>query len=329
MKVRMIALCADQLCFAQDRQAHRRPGRRAAASSPWTCRAALVALATVLLASCGTAPRKGGFYQDDGPPGEVPPDILSRPDAVPRIESFHPYANRPYSALGRRYVPMTEDRPFRARGQASWYGKQFHGSRTASGEIYDMFAMSAAHPTLPLPSYARVTHVKSGATVVVRVNDRGPFKHGRVIDLSYAAALKLGIVATGTGEVEVVRLTFDDIRAAQGMASAEAVLAAAPEPAQRPSTPLPATPLPSVGGPWSVQLGAFEVAGNAETLRERVAAMVEQAGQFDIAVHGARVESDGSMFRVLVGQLPDRESARVLADRLERLLGRATVLYLR
>jgi rare lipoprotein A len=165
---------------------------------------------------CGStpkpAPRAGGFYQDDGPPDKSPADLARTPDAVPRVEPFHPYANRPYSALGRRYTPITDDRPFRQRGYASWYGRQFHGNRTASGERYDMFAMTAAHPTLPLPSYVRVTHRKNGASVIVRVNDRGPFKHDRVIDVSYAAAVRLGIAAAGTGEVDVLRLTHADIR---------------------------------------------------------------------------------------------------------------------
>ncbi len=168
-----------------------------------------------LLVACSSAPpdKRGGFYQDDGPPERAPADLVRTPDAVPRVEAFHRYANRPYTALGRSYTPMTSDASYRARGLASWYGRQFHGSRTSSGEIYDMFAMTAAHPTLPIPSYARVTHVRSGARVIVRVNDRGPFKHDRVIDLSYAAAVKLGVAATGTGEVEVVRFTFADIRA--------------------------------------------------------------------------------------------------------------------
>ncbi|MCU0940643.1 MAG: septal ring lytic transglycosylase RlpA family protein, partial [Burkholderiaceae bacterium] len=155
-------------------------------------------LAAVLVVGCSSTPkpsRSGGFYQDDGPPDRVPADIARLPDAVPKVEPFHPYANRPYSALGRTYTPLTDDRPFRQRGFASWYGKQFHGNRTASGEKYDMLGMTAAHPTLPIPSYVRVTHVKNGASVILRVNDRGPFKHDRVIDLSYAAAVKLGIAA--------------------------------------------------------------------------------------------------------------------------------------
>src|SRR4029077_7354771 len=111
-------------------------------------------------------------------------------------------ANRPYSVFGREYVPATSLRPYRERGVASWYGRRFHGEKTSNGEIYNMYAMTAAHPTLPLPSYARVTGVASGKSVIVRVNDRGPFLHGRVIDLSFAAASRIGIAQKGSGEVE-------------------------------------------------------------------------------------------------------------------------------
>jgi rare lipoprotein A len=156
----------------------------------------------LLLAGCGST-QKGGYYKDDGP-HERPPANLDRvPDAVPRVEPLHKYANRPYEALGKRFVPMTSLQPFRQRGTASWYGKRYHGQKTSSGEAYNMYAMSAAHPTLPIPSYARVTNVANGRSVVVRINDRGPFLHGRIIDLSYAAAHKLGYIQAGAAQVEV------------------------------------------------------------------------------------------------------------------------------
>jgi rare lipoprotein A len=304
-------------------------------------RIAVTALA-LALAACSTAPSKraGGFYQDDGPPERAPADLASTPDAVPRIEPFHPYANRPYTALGRSFTPITDDRPFRQRGLASWYGRQFHGNRTASGERYDMFAMTAAHPTLPIPSYARVTNVRTGAAAIVRINDRGPFKRDRVIDLSYAAAVKLGIAAAGTGQVEVVRLTFADIRAGRyETAAAPPVPPRAPlPPALRPGegrgqdatlTPVAAF-TGTASGPWSVQLGAFSIAGNAEALRERIAVLLEQnATELAAAERAPRIERDGGVFRVLVGALPDRVSAQSLAERLERLLERETALYLR
>ena len=162
-------------------------------------RAACIA-ACLMLGACGTSP-KGGYYKDDGP-GNRPPSA-STPDAVPRLEPLHRFANRPYEVFGKSYVPHTALQPFRQRGAASWYGKRFHGNSTASGETYDMYKMTAAHPTLAIPSYVRVTNLANGKSVVVRVNDRGPFHGARVIDLSYAAAAKLGYVQAGSAQVEL------------------------------------------------------------------------------------------------------------------------------
>jgi rare lipoprotein A len=155
------------------------------------------------LAGCGSTPQKGGYYKDDGPHERPPANLERVADAVPRVEPLHKFANRPYNALGKSYVPMTALRPFRERGLASWYGKRYHGQKTSSGEVYDMYAMTAAHPTLPIPSYARVTNLANGRSVVVRINDRGPFKSERVIDLSYVAAYKLGYIQAGQARVEV------------------------------------------------------------------------------------------------------------------------------
>ena len=162
-------------------------------------RAACIA-ACCMLAACGSSP-KGGYYKDDGPGERLPP--ASTPDAVPRLEPLHRFANRPYEVFGKSYVPHTALQPFRQRGAASWYGTRFHGNRTASGETYDMYKMTAAHPTLVIPSYVRVTNLANGKSVVVRVNDRGPFHGARVIDLSYAAAAKLGYVQAGSAQVEL------------------------------------------------------------------------------------------------------------------------------
>jgi rare lipoprotein A len=162
-----------------------------------------IVMTLLILSGCGSSPRPGGYYKDDGP-HERPPANLDRvADAVPRTEPLHKYANRPYEALGKRFVPMTSLQPFKQRGMASWYGKRYHGQKTSSGEVYDMYAMTAAHPTLPIPSYARVTSVANGKSVVVRINDRGPFKSDRVIDLSYVAAHKLGYIQAGQARVEV------------------------------------------------------------------------------------------------------------------------------
>jgi rare lipoprotein A len=168
-------------------------------------RATLVAL-LLLLAGCGSTPeRGGGYYKDDGPGARVP-DLASIPDAVPRPEPLHRWANRPYERFGKRYVPLTRVGAFQQRGVASWYGKRFHGNPTSSGEPYDMYKMTAAHPILPIPSFARVTNLANGRTVVVRINDRGPFHRDRVIDLSYAAAYKLGYVTAGSTRVLVEQI---------------------------------------------------------------------------------------------------------------------------
>ena len=159
----------------------------------------------VLVAACSSSPpqRPGGYYKDDGPHANPPANLASIPDAEPRNEPLHKYANRPYEVFGKKYTPLAAVQPFRQRGLASWYGKRFHGQKTSSGEVYDMYKMTAAHPTLPIPSYVRVTSVANGRSVVVRINDRGPFHAGRVIDLSYVAAYKLGYIAAGSAQVDV------------------------------------------------------------------------------------------------------------------------------
>jgi len=163
-------------------------------------RAAALALA-LPLAGCGGG--SGGYYKGDGPGGPPPVNLDKIADARPRVEPLNRGANEPYTALGRKYVPYRSIAPYRARGVATWYGRKFHGKSTASGERYDMYAMTAAHTILPIPSYARVTNLANGRSVVVRINDRGPFHADRIIDLSYAAAYKLGYVNAGSARVEI------------------------------------------------------------------------------------------------------------------------------
>ena len=154
----------------------------------------------IALAGCTLEPSRGG--RNDGP--GTPPGNLDRiADARPRSEPLNPGANNPYIALGRKYVPYQSHKPYRQRGTASWYGRKFHGRLTSSGERYDMYAMTAAHTILPIPSYVKVTNLSNGKSVVVRVNDRGPFHSERIIDLSYTAAYKLGFVGAGSAQVEV------------------------------------------------------------------------------------------------------------------------------
>lgn len=185
-------------------------------------------VATLILTACASPPpgpaatpssapvaaavpplKPGGYYQDDGPGDHPPPNLDSIPDAVPKREPLHPYANKIYVALGQTYVPETELKAFVQEGTASWYGRKFNGGRTSSGEAYDMYAMTAAHPTLPIPSYARVTALDTGKSVIVRINDRGPFHSNRIIDLSYTAAHKLGITGHGQGRVRVESIDPD------------------------------------------------------------------------------------------------------------------------
>jgi rare lipoprotein A len=178
-------------------------------------RSGLLALAAAaLLAGCASGPRAPvpGSVDRDGPHPNPPPHLDRVPDAVPRVEPLRVGGpNKPYEVAGRRYEPLAADVPLRERGLASWYGLKFHGRPTSTGEPYDMFAMTAAHPRMPLPSYARVRNPANGREVIVRVNDRGPFVPGRIIDLSYTAALRLGLLG-GVAPVEVERLTHEDIR---------------------------------------------------------------------------------------------------------------------
>jgi rare lipoprotein A len=281
-------------------------------------------------AASGTT-RPGGFYLDDGP-GDNPPDaraLAAIADAQPRDEPLHRFANRPYSALGMQFVPMIEAQPFRQRGLGSWYGRKFHGRKTSSGEPYDMYGMTAAHATLPIPSYARVTHVASGRSVVVRVNDRGPFKPGRVIDLSWTAAAKLGYVTQGSAEVEVEAVfapgSAGDLLARRAAGRPELQRSAPPTPAAARDDALIAAlagePDP-VGDHW-LQLGAFGALDNAQALSRRVAASLA-----DLADRIA-VLSDGDRHRVQAGPFASRDAAEAAARALRDALGMDALLIRR
>lgn len=189
-------------------------------------------LSLALLGGCATrapaptapgAPAPAPFpYEKDGPGANPPPDLHKVPDAAPRLEPIRKGGpNKPYEVLGQRYEPITEDKPMVERGLASWYGRKFHGRPTSSGEVYNMYAMTAAHATMPIPSYARVRNPKNGREVIVRINDRGPFHSDRIIDLSYTAALKLDLLR-GVAPVEVERITFEDIRTGAWLRGREA-----------------------------------------------------------------------------------------------------------
>jgi rare lipoprotein A len=208
------------------------------------------------LAGCASGP-KSGLGGRDGPPSNPPANLGGVPDAEPRIEAIRGSGgtSKPYTVLGRSYVPITHDRPFRENGLASWYGRQFHSQATASGEPYDMYAMTAAHKTLPLPSYVRVRNPANGREAIVRVNDRGPFHDGRIIDLSYTAALKLDLLR-GVGPVEIERITNEDIRTGAWRRGGEPVLAsAAPTVAAAPPAARPGAPV-GVPAAWTADAAA-------------------------------------------------------------------------
>ena len=208
----------------------------------------------------------GKYLEGDGPGAEALVNLDSIPDAVPRAEPLHRYANRPYMALGKTYTPLKVTGHYKERGIASWYGKKFHGQRTSIGEVYDMYGMSAAHPILPIPSYARVTNVVTGKSIIVRVNDRGPFLHDRIMDLSYAAAAKLGYINNGSIEVEVESIAVDSNGP---VISAPAQVS---EPLKVESLP-PATPIPqssASAGKVYLQLGAFKSQQGAASFLAKV-----------------------------------------------------------
>ena len=154
------------------------------------------------------AKKPGGYYKDDGPGDAIPDGLVDTPDAEPKIEPIAKGPSKPYTIFDQTFVPITDDKPFIQRGKGSWYGKKFHGQRTASGEIYDMFKMTAAHPRLPIPSYARVTNLRNGKQVIVRINDRGPFHPDRVIDLSKNAAEEIDLITYGVTDIEAEILEY-------------------------------------------------------------------------------------------------------------------------
>lgn len=254
----------------------------------------LLLAAMLLLAGCGGKPViVGDSDRDSAPPGRV--DVAMIPDAVPRHEPRSRYGNpESYEVFGKRYHTLRSSEGHVERGIASWYGTKFHGRRTSSGEPYDMYAMTAAHTALPLPTYVRVTNLENGHSIVVRVNDRGPFAKNRIIDLSYAAAIKLGMTEKGTALVEV-----------------RALEPGRPEPAPEP-TPVHAEAAP--GPTVFIQMGAFSSRQNAEQMLARLTAFALPAA---VNINEARI-GDRPVFRVRLGPLASVDLADDTVRELER-----------
>ena len=307
-----------------------------------------LAVVTALLTAggCGRLPSRDGGPSYSG-------DFSSLPNPVPHYEPPSPYGNPDsYVVDGKRYHVLASSKGYVARGIASWYGTKFHGQRTSNGETYDMYAMTAAHRTLPLPTYARVTNLRNGRSVIVRINDRGPFHSNRIIDLSYAAASKLGIVEEGTGLVQVeaidprapkhpvtnvaatntgtpepnrpnTRTPGADTRTAvttarrQGAVAAVEAASVAPRPSVAsplPTSPHHPAPAPALKAALYLQVGAFSSQANAERLRQKLKSN-------HVASVSIRQGQSGHhrVYRVRVGPIPSVDAADALAGRLTRL----------
>ncbi|WP_259759102.1 septal ring lytic transglycosylase RlpA family protein [Pseudomonas sp. GCEP-101] len=324
--------------------------KRIASPGLWSL-AACVGLSTVFLASCtgNRTPQPqqpvassgiSGPYDYNRPHRDGAPwwdvDVSRIPDAVPMPHNG-PFKNNPYTVLGKTYYPLNNASTYSVVGTASWYGTKFHGQATANGEQYDLYGMTAAHKTLPLPSYVRVTNLDNGKSVIVRVNDRGPFYSDRVIDLSFAAAKKLGYAETGTAHVKVEGIDPDRWWAAQGkqppMIMALPKMAAQPAAAQPQAvamaqpietyTPPPAqhavpvapvqidskknASLPADG--LYLQVGAFANPDAAELLKEKVGGLTG-AKSFISSV----VVNQQTLYRVRLGPIGTQDEASRMQD---------------
>ena len=270
-------------------------------------RRALLVFVYVALASCG-----GSDVRDSAPSGRVSiPDLPG--DAVPRPEPRSRYGNGPvYEVFGKSYSVMSTSSGYKERGVASWYGKKFHGRLTSNRETYDMYEMTAAHKSLPLPTYVRVTNLRNRKSIVVRVNDRGPFVHNRIIDLSYAAALKLDMVRDGTSLVEVTAISFED---PPGDRPVRAVVPAKPpKPAPAPEPAPKSTPETPAGDEIFVQVGAFGDRANAE----RRQAVLMAGGILDAFIF-AEEASSPPLYRVRIGPIAGVDDYDGIVGKLEAL----------
>jgi rare lipoprotein A len=276
-------------------------------------------IAVIAVAACSSTPQRPNPPTSTTLPLVLtapPPVSGAVPDAVPRVEPRSRYGNPPfYEVFGKRYYVLSSSVGYWERGVASWYGPGFHKERTSTGESYDMYGMTAAHKTLPLPAYVRVTNLQNGRSVVVRVNDRGPFVSNRIIDLSYTAAAKLDMLRHGTAMVEIRSIDPTVAPPPLTLAAAGSPAPAA-VPAAAPLTVVPAAPTPTpappaaLGGPGLfVQAGAFSDPANAE----RLAARLRGGSYGNVYVRDDQI-AGRKMYRVRIGPVPDvREFDRVVA----------------
>jgi rare lipoprotein A len=287
----------------------------------------LLAAIIVGLSACfSTPPHEVPHAPTSEAPVVAPPglDPNAVPDAVPRIEARSRYGNPPfYEVFGKRYYVLSTNIGYIERGVASWYGPGFHKIRTSTGEPYDMYGMTAAHKTLPLPAYVRVTNLQNGRSAVVRVNDRGPFVGNRIIDLSYTAAAKLDMLRNGTAFVEV--RSIDPNAAAPSLSASAAapqvvtvplappVAATPPAAAASPTVAAAPPPTPNVGAPLFVQAGAFGDPANAQRLAQRL-----RSGAYGNVFVRADQIAGRRMYRVRIGPVPNVAAFDRVLSALER-----------
>lgn len=253
-----------------------------------------------------TTPSKkgGGYYLDDGPGDHPPENIDAIPDATPKVEPFNARANQPYMALDNKYTPMTSFYPYKERGIASWYGKRYHGKKTSIGEYYDMYSMTGAHTTLPIPCYVRVTNTENGKSVIVRINDRGPFKKDRVIDLSFAAAYKLRLSDKGSGPVEVELI---DPRQFSALKKTPDVITEKIK--EKEVIPKEIKTEEAIANePLYIQAGAFKNEKNADLLLKQLTDMkLENTPPF-------KKQFSEDLFHVVIGPFNSKDEANNIAD---------------
>ena len=253
-----------------------------------------------------TSPSKkgGGYYLDDGPGDHPPENIDAIPDAIPKVEPFNARANQPYIALDNKYIPMTSFYPYKEKGVASWYGKRYHGKKTSIGEYYDMYSMTGAHTTLPIPCYVRVTNTENGKSVIVRINDRGPFKKDRIIDLSFAAAYKLRLSDKGSGPVEVELIDprqFNALKKTPDVVT-EKIKEKDVVPAKEKIDEILANE------PLYIQAGAFKNEKNADFLLKQLSDMkLENKPPF-------KKQFSEDLFHVVIGPFNNKDEANKIAD---------------
>jgi len=293
-----------------------------------TYRYILFILMTLTLASCGgnkmvksdsdsQASSDGGYYLDDGPGKNAPANMDSIPDARPKPEEYSVRANKPYRALNQQYTPMQSYTPYKEEGIASWYGKRYHGKKTSIGETYDMYGMTAAHTTLPIPSYAKVTNTANGRSVIVRINDRGPFIDGRIIDLSYAAAYKLRMAEKGSAKVLVEAI---DTRYAALEKNAIPTDTDAINRVYTPKETPVSTAVITNGADYYVQVGAYKSQENSRKLIDRI-----QAFDRPDTIQLIEVESEG-YYRVKFGPYDSKDAADSAAVQLRKQYNVGTII---